>query len=69
MLSDKEEDKNNYTGINYKFASSTKINIYVNPHENINDAARQEKEKEATKKKKQQRKEEEKDTETQAEQF
>ena len=56
MLSYKEEDKVNNTWINYKFASSTKINIYVNPHENINDAARQEKEKEASKKKKQQRK-------------
>ena len=56
MLSYKEEDKDNNTGIHLKFASSTKINIYVNPHENINDAARQEKEKEVTKKKKQQRK-------------
>ena len=56
MLSYKEEDSDTGTCINYKFASSTKINIYVNPHENINDAARQEKEKEASKKKKQQRK-------------
>ena len=56
MLSYKEEGSDNATGIHYKFSPSTKINIYVNPHENINDAARQEKEKEATKKKKQQRK-------------
>ena len=56
MLSYKEEDSDNGTCINYKFSSSTKINIYVNPHENINHAARQDKEMEPSKKKKQQRK-------------
>ena len=49
MLSHEEEDSDTDTGISSVFASSTEINVYVNPHEKHNDMSRREKEKESSK--------------------
>ena len=49
MLSHEEEDSDTDTGISSVFASSTEINVYVNPHESVNDERKQGKEKEAAK--------------------
>ena len=49
MLSHEEEDSDTDTGISSVFASSTEINVYVNPHEKHNDIKRREKEKESSK--------------------
>ena len=49
MLSHEEKDSNTDTGISSVFASSTEINVYVNPHEKASDGSRLEEEKEANK--------------------
>ena len=49
MLSHEEEDSDTDTGISSVFASSTEINVYVNPHEKYNDKSREENAKESSK--------------------
>ena len=49
MLSHEDDDSDSDTGISSKFASSTEINVYVNPHENVKQAWGEEKEKEMVK--------------------
>ena len=48
MLSQKEEDSD-MACTRTKLAMSTVINVYVNPHESVNDERKQGKEKEAAK--------------------
>ena len=49
MLSHEEEDSDTDNGISSVFASSTEINVYVNPHEKDNEDSRREKERKSAK--------------------